>query len=258
MRSAALAYHTLLGIIPLLGLFFWYLKSIQVTDRWILLTRKFLLVQLNVSSSELFAKYFDKLTTEVQGKSWGWVGVVLLVYTSLSLVFKFGQALDAALDIHPANQQEQLGWFAQLVRRSLALLGLPLALLISLVLSNWIRHNSFLHDFIQVNEMGPFIRNALAWVSTILAVFLVYYFIPSKKIGRRRAWIMACLIGPILQILRILLGVYARYAVSFHKIYGVLAVIPLSILWVQLSWAVLLGGALFLKVVPRSSDAKQR
>lgn len=258
MRSAALAYHTLLGIIPLLGLFFWYLKSIQVTDRWILLTRKFLLVQLNVSSSELFAKYFDKLTTEVQGKSWGWVGVVLLVYTSLSLVFKFGQALDAALDIHPANQQEQLGWFAQLVRRSLALLGLPLALLISLVFSNWIRHNSFLHDFIQVNEMGPFIRNALTWVSTILAVFLVYYFIPSKKIGRRRAWIMACLIGPILQILRILLGVYARYAVSFHKIYGVLAVIPLSILWVQLSWAVLLGGALFLKVVPRSGNAKQR
>jgi membrane protein len=105
--------------------------------------------------------------------------------------------------------------------------------------------------------MGPFIRNALTWVSTVIAVFLVYYFIPSKRISRKRAWIMAWLIGPILQVLRILLGIYARYAVSFHKIYGVLAVIPLSILWVQLSWAVLLSGALFLRVAPRKINARR-
>ncbi|NBX92009.1 MAG: hypothetical protein EB120_02090 [Proteobacteria bacterium] len=35
MRSAALSYQVLLGIIPLFALFFWYLNTIQVTDRWV-------------------------------------------------------------------------------------------------------------------------------------------------------------------------------------------------------------------------------
>src|SRR5207249_161342 len=93
-RAAALAYHTLLGIVPTIGISFWYLSHIHLTDKWLALTKDFISDQLNVSSSDVFEQYFDKLTGNVGGGSWGWVGLILLLYTVWGLIAKLGDSLD--------------------------------------------------------------------------------------------------------------------------------------------------------------------
>jgi len=238
VRSAALAYHTLLGVVPVLGLVFWYLKRIGLTEKWIEATRLFVLERLNVSSSAEFLKYFDKLIVQSKGQSWGWVGVLVLLYSATSLVSKFGQGLDAMLGIPLQMERTWKTWMRVWCRRGAGILGLPIALSISLVVSQWIREA----------KLGRVLMAMpLAWLSTILSVFFVYYFIPSQRLKTKKCFQVALVVGPFLELLRMALGVYARYAVSVHKMYGVFAVIPLFILWIQLSWAVLLAGAFWLK-----------
>ena len=99
-RSAALAYHTLLAFIPVIGLIFWYLRSIGVSKRWFLLIRNFLYSQMNVGDSVLI-QYFDRLTNPVGGPGWGWVGLAVLFYTAWNLMDKFGRSLDYILDTAP-------------------------------------------------------------------------------------------------------------------------------------------------------------
>ena len=241
VRSAALAYHTLLGIVPLLGLVFWYLKRIGLTEQWIQALRVFVLERINVSSSAEFLKVFDKITLQTKGQSWGWIGLVLLSYSAMNLVAKFGQGLDAVLGIQYQSEKTFTRWMKVWRRRVLGFLGLPVALSVSLFVSqNWGRR---------------FWEIPLLWFCTSLSVFFVYYFIPSRKFHIKKCLKVSLIVGPVLELLRMGLGFYSQYAVSVHKMYGVFAVIPLFILWIQLSWAVLLGGALGLGFLSDKKDS---
>jgi membrane protein len=246
MRSAALAYHTLLGVIPLVGLGFWYLHRIGVTDRWLIVTRDFVLDRLNVSSSEVFLEYFNRATQKAQGQGWSWIGLLILLYTGFGLLGKFGNSLDAVL-IH-SGEKAHSQKAASIVwgKRFVGMLGLPLALMISVVVSQWIREDSWLNKLIEVPHFGPLFALPIAWLTTIISVFFVYYFTPTVNVKMKTAFRVALVVGPCLEFLREALGVYSHYAVSVHKIYGIFAVVPLFILWIQLSWAILLGGAFWL------------
>lgn len=247
LRSAALAYHTLLSIVPVVGLGLWYLKKIGISDHWVGLTRSYILEHLNVTSSDVFLKQFDQLTQKVQGNGWGWVGLLILLYACWSLLGKFSGSLDAILNEVPSGSRFSFLSWRIWMRRLLAMLGLPIALMISLALSQWIRRDSWLHQLFEIPLLGRFIGMPVAWLSVITSVFFVYYFIPRRRTSLQSALKVAAIVAPLLEGLRAGLGIYAHYAVSMHKIYGILSVIPLFMLWIQLSWTVLLTGALWLE-----------
>lgn len=246
-RAAALAYHTILGIVPIVGLIFWYLDRIHLTQRWLTKLKDFIAAQLNVTSNAMFLHYFDRLTRSVRGASWGWIGLVILLYTAWNLVFKFGESLDVILctaTIQP-EKQASFGW--RVLRRLLVMLLLPLALSISLVLTDWIRQDSWFRIVFKLKTVGPVFALPFAWLATIIAVFFVYLLIPRNHVPWKEAARAALIVGPASEGIRFLFGIYNHHAVSTYKIYGVLAVIPLFILWVQIAWMLLLSGALLVR-----------
>lgn len=246
-RAAALAFHTLLGIIPTVGLVFWYLTHLGITQKWFAATKEFILNQLNVSSSSQFLQYFEKLTAKVHGASWGWVGLLIFAYTAYSLVSKFGESVDKILGTHAERKSTPRKWAVLFLRRVFAMLALPLALAVSLALSQWIRSDSILHDVFQIKTFGNYLALPLAWAGSIVSAFLVYYFIPREKVRAAQALKAACIVGPLSEVVRYGFGVYNHYAISVHKIYGVFAVVPMFVLWVEIAWILLLCGALFIK-----------
>lgn len=256
LRAAALAFHTLLGIIPTVGLLFWYLSHIGVTQKWLAETKTFILNQLNFGSSTQFINYFEKLTEKVHGSSWGWVGLFIFAYTAYSLVSKFGDSVDEIIGTHPELQSSPRKWVELFLRRVFAMLALPLALAFSLALSQWLRKDSILHYFFEIKTVGAFLAMPLAWAGSIVSAFVVYYFIPKEPVRWKQALKAACIVGPASELLRWGFGLYSQYAISVHKIYGVFAVLPLFVLWVQMAWTILLCGALFIRFVPRSHANK--
>lgn len=254
LRAAALAFHTLLGIIPTVGLFFWYLTRIGVTKKWFQATKEFILNQLNVDSGSQFLEYFDKLTEKVHGSSWGWVGLLIFAYTAYSLVSKFGESVDEILGTFPEMQSSPRKWIVLFARRVFAMLALPIALAVSLALSQWIRRDSIFHSIFQMETFGSYLAIPLAWAGSIVSAFLVYYFIPRERIRWKQALKAAAIVGPVSELVRYCFGVYNRYAISVHKIYGVFAVIPMFVLWVEVAWIVLLCGALFIRLSKAKSN----
>lgn len=247
-RAAALAFHTLLGIVPTVGMIFWYLKTIRVTEDWSRTVREFVLRQLNVSSSAVFLEHFEGLTNQVQGEGWGWIGLSVFVYTVASLIIKFGRSLDSILISREETPELSVSFIMLTVRRGVVMLGLPVALMLSLAISQWIREDSWLHVVFELRGVGPIAALPVGWLTTVLAVFFIYYFIPSRKVPASQALKASLIVVPISEILRWGLGFYNKYAIGTSKLYGVLAVIPLFILWVQLNWELLLIGALTIRL----------
>src|SRR3989344_5745885 len=77
MHSAALAYHTVLAIVPVVALIFWYLRSIGLSKHWFNLVRSFLLSGLEIASDSVLIQHFDRMTSPGRGHGWGWLGVIL-------------------------------------------------------------------------------------------------------------------------------------------------------------------------------------
>lgn len=253
--SAALAFHTILAVVPVLGFGFWYLHRLGVTKRWVLMTQQYVFERLSVDSSAEIINVLNNMTLNLDDMSWGWVGFSILLYTAISLVAKFGRGLDSVMGEHSELQAElRRNWIQRLkiwLRRSLGILGLPVALTISVGVSQWIKHDSWLNHLIKLKHLGPIVGIPLSWGASITSVFFVYYFIPSRRVGFKAAFKLALVVGPLLELIRLLLGLYAKMAVAGQKVYGVFAIIPMLILLIQLSWAVLLSGAVWLRTISR-------
>ena len=58
----------------------------------------------------------------------------------------------------------------------------------------------------------------------------------------------ALIVVPALEVTRFLVAWANRYAVTTHEIYGVFAVLPLTLLWVQIGWTIILSGGTLLKL----------
>jgi membrane protein len=262
-RSAALAFHTILALVPIVGIIFWYLSKIRLTDKWLMEVQSWILGQLNVSSSAEFVRYFTRLTKAAGGYTWGWIGFILLLYSTYNLIDKFGSSIDRILGTRerPEDAKDKthatFSFLALVGRRLIVMLALPIALVISLSLSQWIRSDSWFHYIFEMERVGPYFAMPLAWVTTIVSMFLVYYFVPRKSVPWREALKAALVVGPVTELVRYVIGLYNTHAVATLKIYGVLAVIPLFVAWVQISWTVLLCGALLMKV-PYAADRKRR
>ncbi len=237
----------MLAIVPLLGLFFWYLHGIGVTERWLELSKQYILGNLNVSSSASFLHQFDVLTSQIEGSSWGWIGLLVLLYTVASLIVRFGQSLDMILGTAIEIPTTHWNMFKLTLRRLVVMLGLPIALTLSLVVSQWIRRDSWLRYVFDLGTVGSYFALLIPLTVDVMVFFLVYHFIPRNPVPWKEALRAAVVVGPVSEIVRFLFGLYNSYAVNVHKIYGVLSVIPMFILWLQIAWMVILSGALLIR-----------
>lgn len=251
-RSATLAYHTLLALVPVVGLIFWYFKGMGLSQYWFNLIRSYLLSQVAVTANASLIKSFDRITTPNAAHSWGWAGLAIVFYTAWNLIHKFGQSVDKILMTAPDHEHiHKRGFVILHLRRLLVMLVLPLGIVASVSVAQWIRKDSWLSYLFGLKAVGHYFTFPLFWGIHILVFFMIYYFIPQIHVSRRQALKAALIAGPLSEIIKHLIGVYSQYMILMHKIYGIFIAVPLFILWIQIAWMIALCGALFIRFSPR-------
>jgi membrane protein len=252
IRAAALAYHSLLALIPIFGLLFWYLKSIGVTESWAGMVKTFLLSHLNVNSSALVVKHFDKLTTSASAQGAGVVGLGVLLYTTWNLIIKFSDSLDHILGTAHEEVRLDRKFAVVVIRRAMVLTAIPLTTMFSLVVSSWVRHQSVLEKLFSIPHVGAWLALPIAWFANFTTMTLVYYLVPKAHVSFFQAARAALIVAPVFEVVKYAVGQYNAHAISVQKLYGALSAIPLLMIWIQVAWMILLAGALFIQM-PRSN-----
>jgi membrane protein len=87
-----------------------------------------------------------------------------------------------------------------------------------------------------------------AFMATLFA--LLYWAVPNRRVV---AWHAAC--GGLLaalgfSLMQLLFGLYVAKLPTYTVIYGAFAAIPIFLLWLYLSWGVVLIGALVVAELP--------
>lgn len=119
----------------------------------------------------------------------------------------------------------------------------PILVVASLTLTSYLAAMPFLGHFDPQRELMRRLWGVLPFVVTLVGLFAMYTLVPNRRVPVRHAAIGALLAALLFGVARWGFAEYVRSVPSYEQIYGQLAVIPIFLLWVFLSWIIVLLGA---------------
>ncbi len=254
-HASALAYQTLLGLVPILALTLAILSNpgfekgrtrfldkvvdglypVEAQGWGLDPSDRVALEKLNRQGKALVRETINDLTrTAGRVGLAGFLGllaVVVMLYRNIESSFNLLWGVERSR-----------GWLRQALRAALFLLALPLAVWASLILKRVLEFLPFLG-----HHSGPgaslFWRGVYPFLVVSFVLTLIYRTVPRAKVQFRAALGAGLLAGLALESSRHLFTYYAVKILKLSHTYGALAVMPMVLVWLYLSWAVVLFGA---------------
>jgi membrane protein len=246
--STALAYTTLLSLVPLLALMFAVLKGLDVQER----LEPILLLKLGMSS-DVTAKIMSYID-HTNFRTLGALGGVTLIVTVLSL---FGQIENAFNHIWRVRAGRV--WYRKLTDYVSVVLLAPLLLVTTVTLTSTMENQKLLHVFLQTEYVGDAVLAALRLapiVVNVVGIGLLYAVLPNRRPDFGGLALGAVVAGCAWQGIQWAYVAFQVGVARYNAIYGALSQLPLTLVWIYFSWAVVLLGAEVAAVWERGSDGR--
>ncbi|MEX0745926.1 MAG: YihY/virulence factor BrkB family protein [Phycisphaeraceae bacterium] len=205
--------------------------------------------QLRLTLEDVFARLNEQVS-QVSFTSIGIVGIVLLIWAALALAVtvedSFNQVYHATSS-RPWHLRIAIYWSAitlgpVLLAMSLWMTGQVIGGLEGLLALGqdlpWLW-------YIMLN-VGTWLLGLLgqlaAFLATWVLLFLLYVLMPNTTVHLRPALIGSMIAAALWEIAKYMLGLYVNNAVGYTALYGTLALIPLFLFWVYVTWLIVLFG----------------
>jgi YihY family inner membrane protein len=195
--------------------------------------------------SQRLDEWITALVTRVRGINFGAIGVIgflTLIYAAISMVVEMEQCFNTICRA-PAGK----GWIRRIIQYwallTLGALALFVSFTVSEVFQQWVEHLSLFQGFDGVRQTLLWLVGFGVTVMISTTVLMVLYItVPNTRVSLGPA-----IIGSVLAAIAWELGKwgftrYIHYSASYSRFYGSIALIPLFMLWVYVTWIILLTG----------------
>jgi membrane protein len=237
--TMSLVYTTLLSMVPLLALSFSVLKAFGVHNQ----IGPFLenvLAPLGEQGDEITKRligFIEHLNVGVLGA----VGLALLLYTVVSLMQKIEEAFNSIWRV------PQLRSFADRFSRYLSTLLVGPILIFSAIGITALAFNSeFAQSIMSIRPFGEIfvaIDKLIPFVLVIGAFTFLYVFVPNTRVRLGPALTAGVVAGALWQSAGWAFAAFVASSTRYAAIYSSFAILILFLIWLYVSWLVLLIGA---------------
>ena len=240
VKASALTYYMLFAIVPLLALLFAVAKGFGLQQK----LESYLLddfAQYADILTQAF-RYADKMLQTTQGGLIAGIGILLLIYTVLSLLSSIENFFNEIWEIKKGRT------FIRRITDYLAIsIFAPVLLFASSGLTVFLSTEvTSIEGMAWLNHLGPVFKVLLKLTSlTLLSGMFtfIYTVLPNTRVKFKSALsagIVAALAFDLLQWAYI---AFQIGAVKYNAVYGSFAALPLFLIWLQYSWFIVLFGA---------------
>jgi len=247
--AAALSYTSLLALVPLGAIAFAILKAFPVFDNIQDQIKALLFENFLPESVEGAQSYFDHFIGQTEGLTA--IGIVALAVTAIMLLSTIEAALNCIFHVKATRPfVPRLMMFWAVITLGPLLLGGSLSLGTYLyALSEWAGAGS-------IPGLGGVMARLLPAVLAIFAFTVFYAIVPYRPVKVLHALIGGLSAGVLFGVLRRLFALYISAFPAYQTIYGALATVPIFLIWMYLSWAVVLIGAEIAASLPEWGRAR--
>lgn len=239
LRAMSLVYTTLLSIVPLLALSFSVLKAMGAHNEIEPFLFQFLapLGEQGIGIGENIIGFIDNIKVGVLGS----VGLGLLIYTVLSLVQKIENAFNMIWLVETTRSiGERFSSYLSVI-----LIG-PVMMVSALGMTATVLNSSFVSYLMAIEPFGSLIVMAtklLPYLMVIGVFAFIYMFVPNTRVRFLPAIIGAIIAGFLWQTSGVLFATFVVNATKYTAIYSSFAVVIMLLIWLYISWLILLFGS---------------
>ena len=235
-KSMALTFSTVLAIVPAFAMLFAIGRGFGFQN--LLEEQLFMNFPAQKNFITFALKFVDSYLNEASQGVFVGVGLIFLFYTMVSLLSDIETAFNQIWDIKKDRS------ILQKVTDYIAIcLLVPIMMIcssgVSIFMSSTLQSNdhfSFLTPIVNVAlEASPFIL-------AFLAFSISFCLIPNTRVKFKYAATSGAICAIIYQILQMLFLSGQLYVSKYNAIYGSFSFLPLLLIWLQLSWLILLFG----------------
>jgi membrane protein len=236
LRASALAFTTILSLVPFLALTFAVLKGFGVQNR----VEPLVMEQLSGGSQEVATRIIDYINNTNMG-SLGVFGLLALVITVITLLGNIEEALNVVWGVEETRSLQRK--FSDYL--SVVVVG-PILIFTAVSMTSFLQSQSlvkWLVDNSYVGDVLLYLLHLIPYMITWVALVALYIFIPNTVVRIRPAILGGVLAGTCWQIAQ---WGYIHFQVGvakYNAIYGTLAVLPIFMIWIYTSWLIVLFGA---------------
>ena len=248
-HSAAIAYYSLLSLFPFLLLVISLLGSVAADDKDRLAVLTFVFryfpTQLDFVSNQLDAFRATRAQVTV-------AGALALIWASLGVFGAITSAVNEAWGVEKQRSfwKHRLVSFLMLVAAGgVMIVALLFVSAVHVAESSWF--GTMLARFAWLTALQTLTFRYLATILLVLALGLVYYFIPNAKTRFRDVWVGAILTGLLWRGAFDGFSWYIAHNTRLTMIHGSIAAVVVFLLWIYVSSIILMYGVEFTAAYAR-------
>jgi len=235
-RASALAYASLLAIVPMVALGFSVFTSFQAFDAMAGSVSDSLLNYLLPTSQKAVQDYLGTVTDKTTAISV--FGVIGLLFTATALLNTIEEAFNDIWRITRAR-----AWLSKFITFWATLTLAPILIGASITITSYftalpvIRHVAEGASYI---SQAPFL---VPWLMSSLAMATLYTVLPNTSVPFRYAAVGGLVAGALFEWAKFGFAFYVTEVANYERLYGALSTLPIFLIWIYLIWVIVLLGS---------------
>lgn len=249
-QAAALSYHTIFGIVPLAIVMLLIFQSLPAYSDMGEKVKAFVYDQVHLTNIQYSAptaedpertikitEHLDKLISNFFAKAnkgaITLVSIIIVIWAALALLSTIEKAFNNIWHVAKGRSllHRMINYWALLTLGPL-LLGAGIYVTTRYTAIGQIQKTVMSH-------IGPVV---LSYMVAVIALFLLYFVLPNTKVQAGAALWGAAVAGIVWMLAKWGFGEYVTRFIPYSKIYGVLGLIPLGVVWIFITWIIALFG----------------
>ena len=235
IRAAALSYTTLFSIIPILALLFAIAKGFGFSN---LMERLLRGGMVENGTVDMVMTFIDNYLEYAKSGVFIGVGIAMLLWAIINLADSIEGNMNAIWEV-----KKQRSYFRKLTDYMALFIVFPIIIILYAGISIFMTTiyqkmaeyfiiSSFVHVCI---KLAPYVLSGLIMTG-------LFIFIPNTKVKFLNAFIPGMITGIIFQAFLYIYIQIQMSVSSYNAIYGSFAIIPMFMLWADISWSIVLFG----------------
>lgn len=234
--SAYLAFTTLFAVVPLMTVTFSVLSLVPELRRWDTTMREMLFRHVLPDTGTYIEGYLSGFAS--QASSLTTAGLIMLFLTCMLMLRRIESSFNKIWHV----RQARTGINGFLLYWAILSIG-PLLMGMAFLLSSYVASLQVLSLWFPWLAVDRWLWSIIPVISTIVVFSLAYIAIPNTTVSIRHGLAGGAFAALLFEAARHVMAVAIQLFPSYKFVYGAFAAVPIFLIWVYVSWVIVLLGA---------------
>lgn len=244
--ASSLTFTSLLAIVPIVTVALTIITAFPVFGEMTAALQEFILENMVPASADVVASYTQQFTQNAARLTA--VGIGFLFVTSIMLLLTIERAFNDIWRVkrpRPVVQRVFVYW-------TLITVG-PVLMGASLSLTSWLVGQAV--GLVKgLPGAGVVLLSVVPVILTSIALAILYLAMPNRRIRAQDALVGGLFGGVAFELMKRGFALYVAHFPTYTLVYGAFATVPIFLLWIYVSWLVVIFGAVVVAALPEWRD----